>query len=221
VADIFDEVRDDLRAERALSLFKRYGWLLLAAAVAAVLGAGIWQGLQWRRQQQAEATAAAYLAAARQAMPVSGMASDSGRHAALDGFSAVAATAPQGYRTLARLRMASLQWDLGDKAAALTTWDQVAADSEAQPALRDVASLLWVQHQIDTGDAGEIRRRITPLAAEGAPFQALAEESLGLLDLREGNREAAETRFKALAAGTAISPEERRRASDILQRLGG
>ena len=36
MVDIFDEVEEDLRAERAAKLLKKYAWLIIAAAVAVV-----------------------------------------------------------------------------------------------------------------------------------------------------------------------------------------
>jgi hypothetical protein len=47
VVDIFDEVSDDLRTERAARLFRRYGLLVLAAAVLVLLGVAAQQGWIW------------------------------------------------------------------------------------------------------------------------------------------------------------------------------
>ncbi len=57
VADIFDEVNEDLRAERAQALLKRYGVLLLAAMLLVVAGAAAWQGWRWWRGKQDMAVA--------------------------------------------------------------------------------------------------------------------------------------------------------------------
>ena len=50
-------------------------------------------------------------------------------------------------------------------AGAAALWDQVAADSSADPLLRDLASLLWAQHQIDSGDPSLLEARLKALAA--------------------------------------------------------
>ena len=42
--DIFDEVSEDLRAERAQQMLKKYGGLLVAAAALVLAGTGAWQG---------------------------------------------------------------------------------------------------------------------------------------------------------------------------------
>jgi len=63
VPDIFDEIQEDLRAERAQRLFKRYGWLIIVFAVAVVGGTAYWE-LHTRALAQADAAAAnRYIAA--------------------------------------------------------------------------------------------------------------------------------------------------------------
>jgi len=46
VVDIFDEVDEELRAERAQQLLKRYGGVIIAGAILIVGAAAGWQG--WR-----------------------------------------------------------------------------------------------------------------------------------------------------------------------------
>ena len=106
-------------------------------------------------------------------------------------FSKLATACPEGYATLARLREAALKADAGDLQGATALWDQVAGDSSADPLLRDLASLLWAQHQIDTGDPSLLQARLKALAAPDNPWHALAEEQLALLDLRQGKTDQA------------------------------
>src|SRR6202453_4413062 len=67
VVDIFDEVEEDLRAERAEKLLKKYAWLLIVAAVAVVGAAAGWQ-LWSRYQNQRDAAAAARYVAVQNAL---------------------------------------------------------------------------------------------------------------------------------------------------------
>jgi hypothetical protein len=221
VADIFDEVDEDLRAERAQAMFRRYGWLLLAAAlmvVGAAAGWRIWRGIEDR----ADATAAAsFLAAMRQASPVSGPATQQGKAAALAGFEKLADSGPEGYRTLARLRAAALKADAGDVSGASALWDAVAGDGGADPALRDLANLLWAQHHVDTGDAATVEARLRALNTPDNPFHSLAAENQALLDLRLGHKDAARAALKQLAQDTAAPDGVRARANSLLSRIGG
>jgi hypothetical protein len=226
VVDIFDEVDEDLRAERAQALLKRYGGLLVALALLTIGAAGGWQGWRWWQAKRDMAAATAFLAAmttAQTAGPlVAGTPADAAsRKAAIEAFQQVAATAPDGYRTLARLRAAGLQADAGDLAAASALYDQVAGDSSADPLLRGLASLLSAQRQLDTADPARLEARLKPLAEPDNPWHALASEDLALLDLRQGHTEAAKVTLRRLAGDVTLPQDLRGRASLMLNRLGG
>ena len=102
--------------------------------------------------------------------------SEANRTAAHRGVRQLAATAPEGYATLARLREAALKADAGDLPGAAALWDRVAGDASADPLLRDLASLLWAQHQIDSGDPALLEAR---LKAAGGAGQSLARAGRG------------------------------------------
>ena len=226
MVDIFDEVDEDLRAERAQALLKRYGGLLIAVALLTVGAAGGWQAWRWWQAKRDMAAAAAFLAAMNTAQVVgpriAGSTADAAsRNAAIEQFDKVAATAPDGYRTLARLRAAALLAEAGDVARAAATYDQVAADSAAGPLLRDLASLLWAQCQLDTGDPARLEARLKALAVPDNPWYGLASEDLALLDLRQGHTDAAKVALRRLAGNVTLPQDLRGRASLMLNRLGG
>ena len=140
---------------------------------------------------------------------------------AADDFQKLAVDAPTGYRTLARLRAAGLRAEAGDLPGALALWDQIANDSAVDPFLRDYASLLWVQHQIDTADPGALQARLSALTAVGNPWRALAAEAAALIELRAGRVEQARAALKALAADVTAPDGVRARANGLLTQLGG
>ena len=112
-----DEVDEELRAERAQRLAKRYGGALTALALVVLAGVAGWEGWKWHEARQAAAAAETFLAAAEGAA-----AEGADMAAAAARFAAVANDAPAGYRTLARLRQAALQTESGDTAGALATF---------------------------------------------------------------------------------------------------
>ena len=162
MVDIFDEVEEDLRAERAKRLWLRFGPAALALAVALVLGVGGYQVWRHRAAERAANAAAALLAAGTQA--------DKAQAAAA--FSAAAADAPSGVAALARLRAAALKAETGDTAGALADWNAVAGDSGLARVYRDLASLNWVLHQIDRAEPDTLTPRLAPLMEPGAPWRA-------------------------------------------------
>ncbi len=215
VPDIFDEVKEDLRAERARALLKRYGTLLVVAALLVVVGAGGYEAWRSYRARQADQEAAIFLQAQTLADGP-----EAGRKAALPALEGLAKDGTPGYRTLARLRAAAIKADTGDAAGAAALWDAVAADSAADEMLRGLANLQWALHQIDAGDPAAIAARLQPLTTAGNPWRALAMEGQALLALRQGQTDAARDTLKSLAADTSAPDGVRGRASGLLQRLG-
>jgi hypothetical protein len=217
VVDIFDEVDEDLRADRAKVLLRQYAPLLIAAAVLVVLLAAGWRAWQWYDFRRTAEVAQSYLAA----MQVADSQKGAGRMAAVADFTAVADKAGAGYRSLARLRAAALKAESGDLAGASLLWDEVAADGSADTLLRDVANLQWALHQMDVADPAAVEARLRPLAIATNPWHALASEALAMLDLRRGRPDAARDTLKALAQDVTAPEGVRRRAEGLLGRLGG
>jgi hypothetical protein len=225
VVDIFDEVDEELRAERAHQLLRRYGWVIIAA-VLLIVGAGAgWQGWRWYEAKQDHAAAAEYLAAMTLADAPAGAppgANDAARNsAAIAVFDKLGGSAPEGYRTLARLREAALKAASGDLPGALARWDQVAADASADPLLRDLASLMWAENQIDSGDPAVLQGRLRALTVPENAWHALALEQLALIDMRVGKTDEAKATLRRLAQDTTAPNGVRGRANGLLNRLGG
>ncbi len=63
MVDIFDEVEEELRAERAQQLLKRYSGLIIAAALVIIGAAAGWQGWRWYQARQDAAAASEFLTA--------------------------------------------------------------------------------------------------------------------------------------------------------------
>jgi hypothetical protein len=217
VVDIFDEVAEDLRADRAKLLLKQYAPLLLAAAVLVVVLAGGWRAWQWYDAKRAAEIADSYIAA----MKVADGKTDADKLAAAKDFLAVADKAGTGYRTLARLNAAGLQAGAGDLAGANALWTQIAADGSADPLLRDLATLQWALHNLDSADPATLEAKLSPISIAPNPWHALAAEALALLDLRRGRPDAARDSLKLLAQDPSAPEGVRHRAEGLLGRIGG
>src|SRR5271167_4186061 len=127
VSDIFDEINEDLRAERAHRLMRRYGGLLAGMAVLAILGVGTYQGWKYYQQQHTARQADSFLAA----MHIADGPDGTQRQAALPAFTKLGQDGNAGYRTLSRLREAALKAAGGDGAGAAALWNQISADTSA------------------------------------------------------------------------------------------
>jgi hypothetical protein len=214
VPDIFDEVEEDLRAERMKRLLARYGGMLVGLLVLVVLGVAGWQGWRWYEARGAGQAAEAYLAAGRAAAePNADLKSIAGR------YDAIAADAPSGYRTLARLRAAALRAEAGDGEGALREWDAISRDNGIDPLYRDLATLLWGLHSVDSGDPAAIEARLAPLA--GGPWRASADEVRALVALKRNDTEAAKRILTGLTTDPLAPQGVRDRAGRLLAGLNG
>ncbi len=220
VVDIFDEVNDDLRAERAKLLFRRYGGVFVAVLLLILAGAGGFEAWRWYGARNDTAAAIDYLAAMTLADALPANADAKARAPAIAAFEHVVATAPVGYRSLARLRLAALQAGAGDQAAAAATWNALAADGSADPLLRDLANLLWAQQNVDKGDPALVEARLKPLTYPGNAWRPIALEYLALLDIRTGKIDAARTILRPLSVDFTAPQGLRGRAGALLERLG-
>jgi hypothetical protein len=220
--DIFDEVEEDLRAERARSLARRFGGLAVAAVVVVVAGTGafVW----WGQQQQTEAgtTATRFIAATQQAeKSVQALAGldrkEAGQAAAT--FADIAAHGPAGYRILARLHLAGLQWQLGQTQLALESWKSVSDDGSAPQLLRDLASVTSAQHQVDSANPVLLKQTMEGLTGQDNPWRPIAEQVIALIDIRQGKtREAADIMKRLI--GDPMAPEGvRQMVSDLITTL--
>ncbi len=221
MVDIFDEVSEDLRTERAALLLRRYGGLLIIAAVAVLIGVGAQQGWAWYKTRQNQQAATAYIAINDK---ISGQGSNpSNEQAAADvkSLTDFAAAAPAGYRNIAKLRAAGLLVNAGKTVDAETIWNQIAADDAADPLLRDLANLLWAQHALGTAPNDQVADRLQPLTAPENPYHALAQETQGLLYLNEGKTDSAKALFNQLAADPTAPDGVRNRADGLLAKLNG
>jgi hypothetical protein len=210
VPDIFDEVEEDLRAERTRRLAQRWGGLALAVALLGIAAAGGFEAWRWYTARQAADAAETYLTLHRTAER-----EGADLPAIANGFAALGREAPAGYRTLSRLRAAALKAETGDREAALALWNEVAADGQADQLYRDLATLLAVSHAIDTGDPAALAARLAPLAAEGNPWRASAREAQALLALRRGASEEARRILEALVTDQSAPQGLRERAQRV------
>jgi len=224
VVDIFDEVDEELRADRAQALLKRYGGVLIGLAVAVVVATGGWQGWRWWQAKQAREAADAYMTVLYEAEALTPQSSPANRAEVAARLEKTAAGAPAGYAALARLRAAGLRAQAGDQKAAAAPAEAVAADGPVDQVLRDYATLLVVQYGIDNGEAATeaaaLQSRLQPLLNPANPWHGLAREAQAMLALRQGQTEQARQALQELVKDVTAPQGARARASALLSRVG-
>jgi hypothetical protein len=212
VADIFQEVDEEVRRERLEQLWKRYGNYVIAAAFVVLAAIGGWRGyVYWEQRKAAEAGAA---------FEVASVLADEGKHAeAQAAFAKLATEGTKGYRVLARFREAG-QLALSDPKAAVGAYDALAADAGLGQPLQDLATVRAALLLVDSAPYEELRARLEPLSAVDRPFRHSARELLALSAWRAGDSAAARRWIDTVVSDPETPPSIRSRV-DVLMALTG
>lgn len=206
---LLKEVDEELKKERYAELWKQYGNYVIGAALAVVLGIAGLQGWSTYQTGQREAEGERFTQA--MALAQAGRPEEAGA-----AFAALAEDAGAGYATLARLQAAALRAKQGDVGGAVDTYDSVAGDSSVDAVYRDLAVLLAVMHQLDTGEPAALTARLQPLTADDNAWRYSALEFTGLLAERAGDRPRAREIFTQLGDDPEAPAGLRARARELL-----
>lgn len=209
MADIFEEVDEQLRSDRYLAIAKK-SWPMVAGAagVALALALGLWGWDQY--QSSLQATASQDYDRGLQALTQGekGMADRA--------FAKVAKSGPRGYRTLALMQVAGLRMGEKKPAEAIALLDQAAGLAPDQ-ILADAARMKAALAAIDAGQPlPQIEARLTPLVAPDRPYHVSAREALAMARLAAGKPAAARADFSALSIMLDASDSVRGRAQAAL-----
>jgi len=217
-SNIFIEVDEDLRRDRAVNLWKRYGSYAIAGAIGIVLAVA--GGVGWRHYQETQSAeqAAQYLAALGNALQTGNIVEDK---AAADRLAAFAGKTSDGYKTVARLQAAGLKARAGDRDQAIALYNEIASDSVVQVPYREFAIIAAVMLQVDTGDAKILLGQVRPIADGGGAWRFSAMELSGVLAQRMGDKDAAKAMFTRIADDAEAPQTMRARATEMLAILKG
>jgi hypothetical protein len=210
VADIFQEVDEEVRREQLTKLWQRYGNLLIVGCILVVAAVGVWRGYDWWQTKKAGESGVAFENAV--------VLAEAGKHQEAEAaFAKLAADGSAGYRALARLREAA-ELAQTDKAAAVKTYDEIAADKSAGQVIQDLAALRSGFLLVDTAPYSEIRQRLEPLAAADKTFRHSARELLALSAWKSGDMTAAR-QWTDMIITDPQSPEGARSRAEVLSEL--
>lgn len=205
MSDIFREVDEDIRRDRAANLWKRYRTPVFATAILVVAATGAWSYFENNRVKTAEAASARFESAAT-------LARQGKREEAIAAFEAIAKDAPKGYATLARLRVAG-ELEGSDKAKALAAYDAISEDKGVDKLTQEVARLRAGLLVLEEGDRQKMADRFGVLITPNGPFRYTAQELVGLDALEDGDFDEAERVFNLLVTDQDAPHAMRQRAA--------
>jgi hypothetical protein len=147
--------------------------------------------------------------------------SENGKHGEAEAaFAKVAADAPAGYRTLARLQAAA-ELSVDKPADAVKAYDELAADNSLGPTLQDLATLRAAMLLVDKAPLTEMTQRLSPLAAPDRTFRHSARELLALSAWHNHDFTAARRYVNMIATDSEAPPGARARAEVLSALIAG
>jgi hypothetical protein len=175
MSDIFREVDEDVRRDKAAEFWKKYQNHLIAVAALIVLATAGWRYYDYQRLQSAQAAGAQFA----QAMELD----RAGKQADAAGVLAkMVAEGPKGYRVLARLASAALEAK-SDPVGAIAAYDALAEDAAMGPLFQETARLRAALLRLDAGQTDKAKAALEALAAPTGAYRQTAREMLGVVAL--------------------------------------
>jgi hypothetical protein len=183
MSDIFREVDEDVRRDKAAEFWKKNQNYIIAVAAIIVLATAGWRFYDYRRTEAAQAAGAQF----EQVLELDRNGKATEAAAAL---AKIAAEGPAGYRLMARLSAAALQAKT-DPAAAIAAYDSLAQDASVGPLFQETARLRAALLRLDAGQADQAKTALEALAAPTGAYRHTAREMLGVVALQAQDYEGA------------------------------
>jgi hypothetical protein len=210
VSELFDEVDEDVRRDQLKKLWDQYSIYVVAGALLIIASVGGWRGYQYLEAKKAAEAGSAFDKAIEL--------SEANKHTEAEAaFADLAAKAPSGYRTLARLRVAA-EAASRDPQAAAKLYDEVAADRSVGALEQELARVRAAGLLLETATYPAMLTRLEAAAGPGASFRHTARELLALSAWR-ANDTAAARQWLDLIANDGETPQGLRSRAEALQAL--
>jgi hypothetical protein len=202
MADIFQEVDEEVRRDKAAEFWKKHQNLIIGVAVLIVLTAAGFRYWQYEKEKAEQASGDRFQAALA--------AIEAGKLDAANGdLAMLAADAPGGYRVLAQMTEA------GDKAAAnpqasIAAFDAIAGNASVDPLFRDAARLRAALLRLDQPSEEQAgAAALTSLAGGEGPYRLVARLTLGAVAVSRGEYKEAAKQLDLVLGDPEASPSDR------------
>lgn len=209
MADVFEEVEEQLRSDRYKSLaLKSLPWVAGLLLLAAVVAGGYWGWQEYRLKASAKASEQ-YAAALK--------AYDQGRsEESVRLWTEISRSPSKAYAAMALMQLGGVKIGDNKTEEAVKLFDQ-AAEMAPDDIVGDVARLKSAFALLDTAPYKDMEARLKPLTEEGRPYRAPAREALAFAKLRAGDLAGARGDFAVLSLLPDSSEGMRGRAQAAMQ----
>jgi hypothetical protein len=210
VSELFDEVDEEVRRDQLKKLWDQYSIYIIALALLIIAAVGGWRGYQYLEAKKAAEAGAAFDAALDL--------SEQNKHTEAEAaFDKLAATAPAGYRMLARMRVAA-EVAARDPKAGAKMYDDIAGDRSIGTEQQDLAKIRAAGLLLDTESYPNMLQRLEAATRPEATFRHTARELLALSAWRANDTTAAR-QWLDMIASDGETPSAMRSRAEALQAL--
>lgn len=210
MSELFDEVDEEVRLDQLKKLWDQYSIYIIALALLIIAAVGGWRGYQYLEAKKAAEAGAAFDAALDL--------SEQNKHAEAEAaFDKLAATAPAGYRMLARMRAAA-EVATRDPRAGARMYDEIAGDRSIGAEHQDLAKIRAAGLLLDTESYPNMLQRLEAATKPEATFRHTARELLALSAWRANDTTAAR-QWLDMIASDGETPSAMRSRAEALQAL--
>jgi len=207
MSDIFQEVDEEVRRDKAAEFWKKYQNFIFVAAALIVLATAGYRYYDYRQTQARQAAGEAF----QQALKFDQEGKTAEAQAAL---AKLGADAPAGYRMLARF-VTAVETEKSDPKAGAAAFDALASDSLVEPLYREAARLRAALARLDAGDVDAAKSALATLAAPTGVYRQTARLTLASLALQDKDYASAGKWLDAVVSDFE-APEAEKRAAEAL-----
>lgn len=212
MSDIFREVDEEVRRDKATEFWNKHGSKLVGGALAIVIAVAGWRWYEDYTFRERAALGASFEAAIADA--------NAGKPDALAGLTSLAEKKTGAYPALARYRLATelarAAKDDAGRANAVSAFDALSTDTSIPAEWRDLARLRAAYVLVDFGPYEEVEKRLTPLSGADGVYRHSAREGIALAAYRTGKFDKALDALQAIILDSDAPQNLRQRAEILL-----
>jgi len=212
LTDVFQEIDDELRQDRASRLWKMYGKYLVALAVCIVAAVAGYRFYQQKNQETREQASHLYETAISKAK-------SGDVRGAIEILGDPIIKDSDGYAMLSRMQQANLARRNGDYEAVLMTFKGISVDEANPRYIRDLALFNYLATEYKQTSNVKDPDKLDSLIKSGSAWKFLALELKGLIALDREKNDSAKEIFSELVDDKSTPKGIRARATELLKIL--
>lgn len=198
MADVFDEIDDDIRHEKLKQFWKENGSWIIGGSIGAVLMTGaltFWRQYEYRSNTKATTELSSLITAG-----------DMGK---LESF---AKATDKNHAVIAQLIAAGTYVKRGETAKAVELYNELADTSGVDKSWRSLAKLLSIAQRLDSDKPETLTKELAEIAGDKSAWRYSAREMQALLAARQNKMQEAVDILTALTADPQAPSDIRTRA---------